>query len=148
MVQLGNKAASNGVKLVSVQIPGRILLELFSGRAAYDVMSEILKWWLQSDTFMNAVVRWIVSISLSILLVARIIIYHVNTTIDECAWLSFLLGPDRWRRTECHYPKQIHIGRKENLRNYAQAQHLQAPRDVRKNNALRNVMIMENIKVE
>lgn len=84
MLQFGQKISSNGVKTASTRFPESMMIKLFSRGAADDAMLEYFDGRSQSDTFINDVVKRIVSIPLFILPVAGIIKQHVILTIDEC----------------------------------------------------------------
>lgn len=84
MLQLGNNAASNGIRTGATRLIEKIVIKLFSHRAAGDVVSECLERWSKSFIFMNAIVEQTVCSPLFIPPVARFIRQHVSSAIDEC----------------------------------------------------------------
>lgn len=84
MLQLGNSAAENGIKIASLGFLKTVPAEPFSREGAKDLVLEYSDCWMMSEKFMNDVVKQIVSDPAFIRPMARFIERHVDSCFDEC----------------------------------------------------------------
>lgn len=83
------------------------MIKFFRLGAAEDVMSQGFEKWSKSDTFMNAVVKRIVSNPLFILPMAGFIKQHVRSYIDECSLKRLYAGTGKVGKTEVPLPPSM-----------------------------------------
>lgn len=103
MLQLGSNASSHGIKTAPARFFETIVIDLYSRKAADDVMLECFQRLSQTDTFMNAIVTRIVSNLFFIRLVTVFIKKYVHPKIDECQLTTLYAERERWTTEEFLY---------------------------------------------
>lgn len=83
MLQLGNSAATNGIKTALVRFLKTVIPKLFSQEAVDSAMSEYLDCCIMSDKSINAVVKRIMSKITFIRSVAGFIKRNVDSSLDD-----------------------------------------------------------------
>lgn len=85
MLQLGNSAAWNGIITASDRSLETIVIQIFSRKAADEIMSECLKLWSKPDKFMSGKLKWILSDALLIHPVVGFIKQHMDSKVQKCS---------------------------------------------------------------